>query len=86
MLTLEWVKIKVGGRVCKNLKISETRPDLNFRVSLGHGTRNLKTLISETRPDPDLTIRVRVFSRVSRVSWTLKFSIRVICSITGIVL
>ena len=29
-------------RVCKNLKNSETRPDPNFRVSLGHGTRNLK--------------------------------------------
>ena len=43
-------------------------------------------LLSETRPDPDLTIRVRVFSRVSRVFWTLKFSIGGICSITGIVL
>ena len=43
-------------------------------------------LLSETRPDPDPTIRVRGFSRVSRVSWTLKFSIRGICSTTGIVL
>ena len=45
-----------------------------------------ETLLNETPPDPDPTIRVRVFSRVSRVSWTLKFSIRGICSITGIVL
>ena len=40
-------------------------------------------LLSEPRPDPDLTIRVRVFSRVSRVFWTLKCSKTKICSTTG---
>ena len=41
------------ARVCKNLKNSETRPDPNFRVSLGHGTRNLKFF--KVKPDPTPT-------------------------------
>ena len=41
------------GRVCKNLKKSETRPDPNFRVSLMHGTRNLK--FHQVKPDPTRT-------------------------------
>ena len=52
-------------RVCKNPKIPETRPDPNFSGILRCDLRNLKILLSETRPGPNPNLRVRVFSRVS---------------------
>ena len=49
-------------RVCKNPKISETRPEI-FGFS-DVWPEKPEILLSETRPDPDPNFRVWVFSRV----------------------
>ena len=40
-----------------------------------------ETLLSETPPDPDPKIRVRVFSRVSRVAFTHQVKIEMLTAI-----